>query len=246
MTPVLSDLQHSSPALTRFTRQLGPFSRSATRSLTTLGSATDVGGPVLQRARPVVQDLKSFAASANPVSRTLDDLTASLDRTGGLERAMDYIFFQMTAVNGFDSIGHYLRAGLVVNTCSNYATSPVSGCGANFTHTSATQAGSASAASAGDPVLARTEAALREATGQSTASVAAPRRAAKQTPAEKVASVLRSLLSLGQGRQLTAVGQRGLQQLRSQASGDSSPALSSVGGDGRQQALLDYLMGGDR
>ena len=116
MTPVLSDLHTSAPSLTRFTTELGPFSRSATRSLTTLGQAADVGGPVLQKARPVVRDLKSFAATANPLSKTLDALTASLDRSGGLERAMDYIFFQMTAINGYDSIGHYLRAGLIVNT----------------------------------------------------------------------------------------------------------------------------------
>ena len=34
---------------------------------------------------------------------------------------MDYLFFQAAAVNGFDSFGHYLRAGLIVNQCSTYA-----------------------------------------------------------------------------------------------------------------------------
>ena len=33
---------------------------------------------------------------------------------------MDYLFFQMIAVNGFDGLGHYLRAGLIVNLCSTY------------------------------------------------------------------------------------------------------------------------------
>ena len=36
---------------------------------------------------------------------------------------MDYIFYQVAAVNGFDQFGHYLRAGLIVNLCSTYATS---------------------------------------------------------------------------------------------------------------------------
>src|SRR5207237_653462 len=139
MTPVLSDLRTSSPALSRFTKQLGPFSRSATRSLVTLGSATAVGGPVLQRARPVVRNLRDFAAHVKPTAKTLDDLTASLDRSGGLERALDYIFFQMTAINGFDTIGHYLRAGLIVNVCSTYATSTTAGCSANFTATKSIQ-----------------------------------------------------------------------------------------------------------
>ena len=34
---------------------------------------------------------------------------------------MDYIFYQVAAINGFDSVGHYLRAALIVNTCSQYA-----------------------------------------------------------------------------------------------------------------------------
>ena len=34
---------------------------------------------------------------------------------------MDYIFYQVAAINGFDALGHYLRAGLIVNTCSQYA-----------------------------------------------------------------------------------------------------------------------------
>ena len=45
---------------------------------------------------------------------------------------MDYIFFQVAAINGFDSFGHYLRAGLIVNTCSTYTADPPPGCSANF------------------------------------------------------------------------------------------------------------------
>jgi ABC-type transporter Mla subunit MlaD len=148
MTPVLTDLGTSAPDLSRFVMQLGPFSRSATKSLTSLGQATDVGGPVLQRARPVVQDLKSFAHTANPVSKTLDDLTASLDKTGGIEQFMNYIFFQMAAINGFDSIGHYLRADLLVNVCSTYVTAQQAGCTATFTPRKSIQSSAASASTA--------------------------------------------------------------------------------------------------
>ena len=38
----------------------------------------------------------------------------------------------MAAVNGFDTFGHYLRAGLIVNQCSTYAVTPTPGCTANF------------------------------------------------------------------------------------------------------------------
>ena len=39
----------------------------------------------------------------------------------------DYIFYQASAINGYDATGHYLRAGLLVNSCVTYSVQPVSG-----------------------------------------------------------------------------------------------------------------------
>src|SRR3712207_8324573 len=50
----------------------------------------------------------------------------------GIERFMDFIFYQATAVNGFDQFGHYLRAGLIVNTCSQYTNEPQPGCSSRY------------------------------------------------------------------------------------------------------------------
>ena len=71
---------------------------------------------------------------------------------------MDYIFYQVAAVNGFDSVGHYLRAGLMVNQCATYAIEPVAGCSANFPaasgSTSSLKANTSAVDSVGDdPVL---------------------------------------------------------------------------------------------
>src|SRR4051794_12632767 len=132
-TPVVRDLGTAAPDISRLIRQLGPFSSAARPAIRSLGQATVRGRPALIRARPLVQDLRTFARETKPVSANLDDLSKSLDKTGGVERIMDYLFFQMTAINGFDSIGHYLRAGLIVNLCSTYATSETAGCPANFT-----------------------------------------------------------------------------------------------------------------
>jgi phospholipid/cholesterol/gamma-HCH transport system substrate-binding protein len=242
MTPVLTDLGDASPSLSKFILQLGPFSRSASKSLTTLGDATDVGGPVLQRARPVVKDLKSFANTANPLSKTLDELTANLDKTGGLERAMDYIFFQMTAINGFDSIGHYLRAGLLVNVCSTYVTTATGGCEAHFSKTETVN--SASAASLpDDAALAKTAIALRKATGSPAAADVANPAATSETPGQAVAAVVKGLLKLGTTDQADKERARRVRQLRAQAAADSSPALDGIGG--KDAALLSYLMGSD-
>ena len=66
------------------------------------------------------------------MASNLAALTSSLQKTGGVERLMDYIFYQVAAINGFDPFGHYLRAGLIVNLCSTYAMTPGVGCSANF------------------------------------------------------------------------------------------------------------------
>jgi ABC-type transporter Mla subunit MlaD len=139
-TPVVTDLGRAAPDVSRLVRQLGPFSTAATPAITSLGEATRRGRPALVKAHPLVVDLRHFGHDFKPISTNLDDLTHSLDKTGGLERILDYLFFQDTAINGFDSIGHYLRAALIVNLCTAYATTPAAGCQANFTNTTASSA----------------------------------------------------------------------------------------------------------
>jgi phospholipid/cholesterol/gamma-HCH transport system substrate-binding protein len=131
-TPVLSDLGHQARAIDRLTVALGPFSRSALPALRTLGQAADIGGPALVHSRPTIRDLRTFARNARPLAANAADLLDSLQKTGGVERLMDYIFYQVAAINGFDQFGHYLRAALIVNLCTTYAITPSAGCSANF------------------------------------------------------------------------------------------------------------------
>ncbi len=155
MTPVLSDLGDVAPDINRFLLELGPFSQAGIPALESLGEAAEIGTPAVRNSVPVVRDLREFASAARPVGKSLAEVLVSFEKNNGIERAMDYIFFQATAVNGFDSFGHYLRAGLIVNQCSSYAVDPTGGCSANFrTGASATAAGAASAPR--DPVLAWT------------------------------------------------------------------------------------------
>jgi len=133
MTPVISDLGDAAPGLNRFILALGPFSRQSEPALESLGDAVDVGGPALVDTEPLLDDLRDFGVDANPVSRNLNRLLGSFDETGGIERLMDYILFQTTAINGFDSLSHYLRAGLIAAPgCVPYATSISFGCESTF------------------------------------------------------------------------------------------------------------------
>ena len=55
----------------------------------------------------------------------------------------------MAAINGFDSAGHYLRAGLIVNTCSQYTIQSSPDCTANFQDTGTPEDASAAASAKG-------------------------------------------------------------------------------------------------
>jgi phospholipid/cholesterol/gamma-HCH transport system substrate-binding protein len=131
-TPVLANLHSAAPSLNRFIRELGPFSEASTPALNALGDASQAGIPALRAFNPRITELRRFSAFAKPVAANLAALTTSLKNTGGIERLLDYAFFQVAAVNGFDQYGHYLRAGLMVNLCSTYAITRDPTCSANF------------------------------------------------------------------------------------------------------------------
>jgi virulence factor Mce-like protein len=132
MSPVLEDLQAVAPSVNRFVRQLGPFSEASIPAFESLGEAAEVGRPALVAAKPIVDDLRRLTGEARPLADNLAKLTISFRDTGGIERLFDYLFYQVAAINGYDSFGHYLRAGLIVNTCTQYATTPGIGCSANY------------------------------------------------------------------------------------------------------------------
>ncbi|MEX2195666.1 MAG: MlaD family protein [Thermoleophilaceae bacterium] len=217
-TPLLRDARAAAPDVNRLLREIGPFSRASIPALESLGEATDVGGPALDRSRPLLADLRDFAGDLRPLSLDLDELTESLDATGAIERAMDYLFFQVTAINGFDGISHYLRAGLIVNTCSVYAIEPVAGCSANFTDTRAVRGATASSRQL-DPRLADTRRVLRG---------AEPKAAGDAEPVERKDRPAAD-------PKLEARREEGIERIRK---GAERPAPRN----GTEQ-LLDYLLG---
>ena len=126
--PVARDLNASGTDVSRLIRALGPFSTAATPALASLGRGAGdrtAGADPHSAADPGPRRLR--AARRKPLSTDLDKLTTSLDKTGGIERLVDFLFFSMLAINGFDGIGHYLRAALSVNLCTPYATEPRAG-----------------------------------------------------------------------------------------------------------------------
>ena len=190
MTPVLANLHAVAPDVNRVISQLGPFSQAGIPALKTLGEAGKVGIPAMRDARPVVADLRRLGKVAKPVGKTARQVLESFKKGRGIQRLLDYVFYQVAAVNGYDSFGHYLRARLILNTCSRYYTAPVAGCLSKFAG-SASESSAASAQAAGasdDPVLQRTSAALAGENPDSAAPAPAPRRTPKKRAAPSPAA----------------------------------------------------------
>jgi ABC-type transporter Mla subunit MlaD len=148
ITPVLADLHDQAPSIDRFVEQLGPFSKAGTPALQTLGDTADVARPALVKSKPIIEQTGALAKAAKPVANNLADLTTSLRDTGGIEQLMDWIYYQVAAINGFDKDGHYLRAGLLLNQCSAYSITFAAACSAKFSPAE-NEEGEARAASAG-------------------------------------------------------------------------------------------------
>jgi ABC-type transporter Mla subunit MlaD len=150
MSPVLEDLQAQAPAINRFFRQLGPFSEASIPAFESLGEAAETGRPALLAAKPIIDDLRRLTGEARPLADNLAKLTISLRESGGIERIWDYLFYQVAAINGYDSFGHYLRAGLIVNTCTTYSVEPQPGCSAKWAEREEIETRAAFAARAGE------------------------------------------------------------------------------------------------
>jgi phospholipid/cholesterol/gamma-HCH transport system substrate-binding protein len=235
-TPVFADLGAQAPAINRFISELGPFSEAGIPAFQSLGEAAQVGTPAMIAARPIAHDLRGFAKQVRPLGKTTAAVLGSLQQTRGFERALDYLFYQVAAINGFDSFGHYLRAGLIVNQCSTYAISPTPGCTANFVPASATSASASAAGGPRDPVLAATAEAIRRAMAGQTD--AAPKLRATPTPQPKRE---RSTPAPAPTPAATASPAPSAAPTP-QATPVPTPAPSTSTGD---EPLLDYLFGKD-
>ncbi|HWC27883.1 MAG TPA: MlaD family protein, partial [Solirubrobacteraceae bacterium] len=135
-TPALRDLRGAAPDLTELLRRLGPFAASARPAVRGLGDASDAGIPAVREARSTVGRLRALGTASTEPMRNLrfvledvDDRDRAvepnrLSPTGsgftGLEALLQYFFVQSQAINVYDSKGHILKLGLLLNECTQY------------------------------------------------------------------------------------------------------------------------------
>jgi phospholipid/cholesterol/gamma-HCH transport system substrate-binding protein len=259
MTPVISDLGDVAPDINRFLLELGPFSQAGIPALDSLGEASKIGTPAIEASLPVIKDLRTLASTARPVGKSLAQVLSSFQRSDGIERLMDYLFFQATAVNGFDSFGHYLRAGLIVNQCTTYAVDPTTGCSANFRKASASASVAGADSMPRDSVLAWTARMLQGLDPQKPASAnrrdkpskRARKQARKHTqrngPGPRAGRPRPRGGTPGTSPSPTAPGAQPVPTGPAATPQPSAPAPAATpapsGGDSAVDPLLDYLFG---
>lgn len=131
-TPTFQDLEVAAPGLDKTFEHLKPFSESSNKFFKSFGETAKVSGPALKASEPLLTDLEKLGTSAKPFASSAGGLFSSLRETGALERIMDFIFVGAGASNGYDALGHFLRAEVVAGNCVTYNVAPTSGCSANF------------------------------------------------------------------------------------------------------------------
>jgi hypothetical protein len=239
MTPVLTDLGAEAPSINRFIKQLGPFSQAGIPALTSLGDASVTGRKAVVASKPIITDLRQLTTVAKPVATNLSSLLTSFKDTGGVERLMDYVFYQVSAINGFDGLSHYLRAGLILNTCSQYAIEFSSDCSAKV----GSSGGGARAASLSSP-----RPSWKDSRRSNTLLALDALLHGAKLPADKPTATTRAAAA-------TNVSQPAATQSAPAAAAPAAtapapsrtpaPSSASQPSAGAQQGLLDYLMGGN-
>jgi ABC-type transporter Mla subunit MlaD len=238
-TPVFTDLNRAAPDINTMIEELGPFSAAGLPAVQSLGDVSvNQVQPALEALSPVITDLASFTKNGVGVSKDLNSLTASLQKTGGTRRLLDFLFYTATAVNGFDQFGHYLRADLIANLCSDYNTAPVPSCSANFGESSSHAASTSDPLN--DPSLSDTSKVLRGADPQAVLDASANAQAKPDTPEQRQADAKLRLPSVTLpgtvGGAAPAPSAAPKRKGRTQATKDPDPAAG----------VVDYLLGTDK
>lgn len=120
-TPTFESLGIAAPGINQTFENLAPFSKSAEAFFESLGQSAKISGPALSQLTPLLSQAKSLGAVAKPFAGNLSGLLTNIRSTGGLERLLDFIYLGAGATNGYDALGHFIRAEIVAGTCLTYS-----------------------------------------------------------------------------------------------------------------------------
>jgi phospholipid/cholesterol/gamma-HCH transport system substrate-binding protein len=153
--PVFQDLGVAAPGINKTFENIPGFSNSSTQFFRTLGNASKGIESGLVATQPLLSRFETLGKAATPFASNFSSLLTSIRSTGGLERLLDLIFLGANNANGYNALGHFVRADGVGKLCAFYKTITVPECNANFINLagSASQASAASAPHANGTTL---------------------------------------------------------------------------------------------
>ncbi|MBK5230515.1 MAG: hypothetical protein JJE27_05000 [Thermoleophilia bacterium] len=101
------------------------FTAAANPALKKFADTLDVFRAQIPVLQPIAVDLRSFVGNRSSVTN-IKKLLESFDKQGGFMNLASTAYGVATAANGFDSFGHFIRAGLVIGSaaCLYYTTGP--------------------------------------------------------------------------------------------------------------------------
>jgi len=233
-TPVMRDLGIAAPGLNRLFAALPAFSNLSIPYFKSLGAFGKTAGPDFKATEPLLERLETLGTAAQPFASNLSSLLSSVRSTGGLERLMDFIFLTAGTTNGYNALGHFLRANLTtVSLCSTYVAIERSGCGANFRPQDSESGSTASVSSVGNALAA----------GAGPTQLLLERTAAELHGAT-AAQAIEEFPSSGSHH-----GSAGASSAAARGRGSAAPASASsattpaAGAHGASRLLLNYLLG---
>ncbi len=160
-TPTLTDLGVAAPGIDKIFEKIPPFSKSSEAFFRAFGENARRSGAALRAVEPLLPLVASFGKQAKPFAANFSSLLTSLRETGGLERLLDFIYLGAGSVNGYDALGHFLRAEVFASGCIGYSVKPNQLCSTGKFNPAANAASARASAASTSAVMARTLAVLK-------------------------------------------------------------------------------------
>jgi ABC-type transporter Mla subunit MlaD len=151
--PFLRRMRAAAPDFHRLLVALEGFSNASRGSTRALGEAAVVGRKALGESKEEIAELRDLSENAGRLAKplrqflqTIDNRERSVDddplhmqlappapdktaaKKGegftGMEALMNYVYWQVLGINGFDQVSHFLRIVVLRNDCSSYQNDP--------------------------------------------------------------------------------------------------------------------------
>jgi ABC-type transporter Mla subunit MlaD len=162
-TPTFTDLGIAAPGVDKAFESLAPFSKSSEAFFKAFGKAAKSSGAALREVEPLLPLTEALGKQAKPFAGNLSGLLTNVRSTGGLERLLDFIYLGSGSINGYDALGHFLRAEIFASLCLSYSvvTSPTCSTGKFVGAGNSSTKASAASARSRSVVMERTLAVLQ-------------------------------------------------------------------------------------